>query len=317
MFNKSWGSIVFHSVFYVINLSSYLILIKYLQNTYIYDNFWYNTLLSILLTPIYFAFFCLKSVRTRMKTYGIALIFPLLAGFIYTFESVLLYYSVNNLSLSYYTILRSSFVIWNIPFFYFLLKKKISKIYYFGTLFLLLSYSAIIYYYLKTTNELLQPTISIMISCLLNTTYNILIEYSIKKYNIYNLDFQVLFQISYFCFAIIPSLKMTLENAPPINIQIMILSLIISICLQFYFYNKIFILENNNDFVPSNVLMSGLDLIRRLVLLLFSFFMFNDEFNIYIGFSVVFFLGSGVCMFLEYFIPLKKPKKDYSEMIDI
>ena len=153
-----------------------------------------------------------------------------------------------------------------------------------------------------------------MVSCLLNATYNIIIEYSVKKYNIYNLDFQVLFQISYFSFAFIPSLKMTIENAPPITLGLMILSLFISICVQFYFYNKIIILENNNQLVPSNVLMSGLDLIRRLVLLLFSFFMFNDEFNIYIGVSIFFFLGSGVCMFLEYFIPLKKTSSEYSEM---
>ena len=53
MFNKKLMSIVIHSIFYVVNLSSYLILIKYLENTYSYDNFWFNTLLSIILAPIY------------------------------------------------------------------------------------------------------------------------------------------------------------------------------------------------------------------------------------------------------------------------
>ena len=315
--NVSLGLIIFHSILYVINLSTYLILIKYLQNTYAYDNFWFNTLLSILLTPIYLLFICITSIKTRIKNYGISLVFPCIVGFIYTFESILLYYSVNSLNLSYYTILRSSFIVWNIPFYIYLLKKTPTKLYYLGVIFLLLSYIVIIYYYLNVNIELLLPTIAIITSCLLNTVYNIMIEYSIKKYNIYNLDFQIIFQLSYFIFAVIPSLKMTIENPPPITTKVIILSLFISICLQLYFYNKIIILQINTTSVPSNVLMSGLDLIRRLVLLLFAFVMYNDDFNIYVGISVLFFLISGVFIFLEYLLPYKTKQIVYSEMEEI
>ena len=240
-----------------------------------------------------------------------------MAGFIYTFESILLYYSVNNLNLSYYTILRSSFIIWNIPFFILLLKKKSSNLYYFGSILLIVSYVSIIYYYLNINYDLLKPTISILVSCLLNTCYNIMIEYSIKKYNIYNLDFHVIFQISYFIFAMVPSLKMTLENPPPVTNEVLIISSFISICLQLYFYNKIIILENNNQFVPSNVLMAGLDLIRRLVLLLFAFIMYNDDFNIYIAISVAFFILSGIFIFWEYVKPFKKKNGEYLEMVEL
>ena len=309
-------TIIFHSLFYVINLSSYLILIKYLENTYIYNNFWFNTLLSILLSPIYLGYFLLKDVRTRLKNYGKALLFPCLAGIVYTAESILLYYSINNVSLSYYTILRSSFVIWNIPFFMFFLGKKISKIYYIGCVLLLFSYSFIMYYYLRLNIDLLKPSMSIFISCLLNSIYNIVIEYSVKKYSILNVDFQIIFQLTYFCLALIPSLKQTIEYPPPLNFNIVIVSIIISICLQFYLYNKIIILHHDNDLVPSNVLMSGLDIIRRIVLLLFSFAMFKEDINLYIIGSIFCFLVSGGCMFLEYFKPFKKNLK-YNEMIEI
>lgn len=314
MLNTKLISIIIHSIFYVVNLSSYLILIKYFENTYSYDNFWFNTLLSTILVPIYIGYFLKKNVRDRVFNYGKALFFPFLAGSLYTIESILLYYSVNNLSLSYYTILRSSFVVWNIPFFILFLKKPISNIYYCGCILLMLSYSAIIYYYLQLTISIWKPTLSIIISCLFNSVYNIIIEYSVKKYNIYNLDYQIIFQITYFVFAFIPSIKMTIECPPPITFNTIIISFFISVCLQVYFYNKIIILQHDNEIVPSNVLISGLDIIRRLVLLSFSFVMFNDELTLYIIVSIICFLGSGICMFLEYLKPLKKNNFEYNEM---
>ena len=317
MVDTSLISTISNSILYIINLSAYLILIKYLQISYNYNNFWYNTLLSIILSPFYLFFCCKPSVINRIRNYGIVMLYPIFAGLIYTFESILLYYSVNNLNLSYYTILRSSFIIWNIPFFIVLLKKKSSNLYYFGTILLILSYMIIIYYYVNKNYDLINPTISIIVSCLLNTCYNIMIEYSIKKYNIYNLDFHAIFQISYFIFAVIPSIYMTLDNPPPISYTVLVVSGIISLCLQMYFYNKIIILENNNQLVPSNVLMAGLDLIRRLVLLLFAFIMYNDDFNIYIAISVTLFLLSGIFIFWEYVKPFRKKIVEYTEMDEI
>ena len=309
-------SIIIHSIFYVANLSSYLILIKYLEKTYTYNNFWFNTLLSIILCPLYLGYFCIKDVRNRLKNYGKEILFPILAGSLYTVESILLYYSINNLNLSFYTILRSSFIIWNIPFFIFFLGKKISRIYYFGCIVLLIGYTSIIYYYLRINLELWQPTTAIAFSCLLNSLYNIIIEYSVKKYSIFNLDYQIIFQLTYFTLAIIPSIKKTMDYPPPVNINIIIISFLISVSLQVYVYNKIIILHHENDIVPSNVLMSGLDILRRIILLLFSFIMFKEEINVYIVGSIICFFISGICMFLEYLIPLKKKLK-YNEMVEL
>ena len=318
--HTSWVSILFHSIFYVINLSGYLILLKYIQTTYSYQNFWFATLLSILFVPFYVFLFGFRNIRTRIKTYSrTTLFFPFLAGFIYTVESLLIYYSIGNLSLSYYTILRSSFVLWNIPFFIFFLKKQIGWLYYIGCLFLLVSYSIIIHEYLKIDINLWKSSLSVILSCLLNTLYNILIEYSVKKYTIDHLDFQIIFQFSYFVFAIIPSTIMTMDRPPPLTTHLIVVSLLISACLQFYFYNKIIILGINNQLVPSNVLLSGLDIIRRLALLLFSFLMFGDTINSSIIISILFFLGSSVCMFGEYFIPesTRKLQIKYAEMDEV
>ena len=57
MISRALISTVINSILYIVNLSAYLILIKYLQQTYNYNNFWYNTLLSISLSPFYL-FFC-------------------------------------------------------------------------------------------------------------------------------------------------------------------------------------------------------------------------------------------------------------------
>ena len=42
------------------------ILIKYFENTYSYDNFWFNTLLSIILAPIYIGYFFIKKIMNNI-----------------------------------------------------------------------------------------------------------------------------------------------------------------------------------------------------------------------------------------------------------
>lgn len=310
-------SILFHSIFYIINLSSYLILLKYIQIAYQYDNFWFTTLLSITCAPFYLFYLTKKNYRSRIINYGRLLMFPIVSGLIYSIESIMLYYSINNISLSYYTILRSSFVIWNIPFFIFVLKKNIGKLYLIGCILLMICYSFIIFHYLKSNTNIWKPSLSILISGCLNSIYNVIIEYSIKKYSIYNVDFQIIFQMSYFFSAIIPSIIRTIENPPPVNLNAVVSSIFIAISIQTYFFNKIKILESKHEFVPSNVLMSGLDLIRRIVLLIFAFTFFQDDFNEYIIVSIIFFIGSGICMLIEYIIPSTHHSQKYIEMDEL
>lgn len=298
-----YKKLIFNSIFYVVNLSTYLVLLKLVENKYYYDNFWFSNLISIAISPIYMLSLFSLETRKRIRLYGKVILFPLAAGICYAIESILLFYSVNNLNLNYYTILRSSFIIWNIPFFVFFLKKKISRIYLFSCLLLLISYTISIYYYISYFGDNWKPTIAIILSCLINATYNNIIEHSLKQYKIQNIDYQLIFQNTYFIISIGPSLYFTIYNPPPIRIDTIIIFFFIASILQFYIYNKIIILRDNSSKIPSNVLMSGLDLIRRFFLLLFSFLIFKEPFNQYIAISIILFIISSILMFIDYFIP--------------
>jgi hypothetical protein len=212
------------------------------------------------------------------------------------------------MTLSYYTLLRSGFIIFNLPYFKYLLHKEITNIYLVSCLLLVISHSIIITNYLYTaTNtigveEIINNTLIIYLSCFINATYNNLIEYSVKKYNISNIDYQIFFQIVYFFIIIIPSIHYTITDPPPINSLTLVLYFLIAFGLQMYMYNKIYILNNKNDIVPANILMSSLDLLRRIIQLLFSFLFFNDHFDIYVIISLIFLGISSLLLLYQYVI---------------
>ena len=308
----NWGLII-NSIFFVFTLSEYLICMKYINYEYNYKNAWFNILLSISLTPFYFVLLYKKENRVIVKDYftyrnRIKLLFPFITGILYTIETVLLFYALNTMTLSYYTLLRSGFIIFNLPYFKYLLHKEITNIYLVSCLSLLVSHSIIITNYLYTaTNtigveEIINNTLIIYISCFINATYNNLIEYSVKKYNISNIDYQIFFQIVYFFIIIIPSIHYTITYPPPINSLTLFLYFLISFGLQLYMYNKIYILNNKNDIVPANILMSSLDLLRRIIQLLFSFLFFNDHVDIYVILSLIFLGISSLLLLYQYVI---------------
>ena len=314
--NMNWGLII-NSIFFVFTLSEYLICMKYINYEYNYKNAWFNILLSISLTPSYFVLLYKKENRTNVKEYfihgnRIKLLFPFITGILYTIETVLLFYALNTMTLSYYTLLRSGFILFNLPYFKYLLHKKITNIYLVSCLLLIISHSIIITNYLYTaTNtigeqdkvgEIINNTLIIYISCFINATYNNLIEYSVKKYNISNIDYQIFFQIVYFFIIIIPSIQYTITDPPPVNSLTLFLYFLIAFGLQLYMYNKIYILNNKNEIVPANILMSSLDLLRRIIQLLFSFLFFNDHFDIYVILSLIFLGISSLLLLYQYVI---------------
>jgi hypothetical protein len=65
-------------------------------------------------------------------------------------------------------------------------------------------------------------------------------------------------------------------------------------------YNKIYILNNRDSTIPANILLSGLDLIRRVIQLTYSFICFNEPFDAVIGVSLVFLGLSGVLLLYQY-----------------
>lgn len=335
-------SLFINSIFFVFTLSEYLICMKYINYEYNYKNAWFNILLSTILTPLYFALLYKKENREIVKDYcrqdnRIKLFFPFITGILYTIETILLFYALNTITLSYYTILRSGFILFNIPYFKYLLQKKITNIYLLGCLLLIISHSIIIANYLYTatnkidtaTNtigtegkgeveEIINNTIIIYITCFINATYNNLIEYSVKKYNISNIDYQIFFQIVYFIIIIIPSIHYTISEPPPINSLTLFLYFLIAFGLQTYMYNKIYILHNKNEIIPANILMSSLDLLRRIIQLLFSFLFFNEHFDIYVILSLIFLGISSLLLLYQYFINNNTAKNvKHQKLVDI
>jgi len=308
-----------NSFLFVITLSEYLICIKYINYEYNYKNAWFNILLSISLTPFYFILLIKDVNRNKLKEYyksenRIQLLFPFVTGILYTIETIIVFYALNTLTLSYYTILRSGYIIFNIPFFKYLLHKKITTIYLLSCILLIISHAIMITNYINVS---IINTIIIFITCFLNSTYNNIIEYSIKKYKISNIDYQIFFQITYFILIIGPSIYYTIEDLPPVNAITSLLYFFIAAGLQLYMYNKIYILNNKNDYIPANILLCSLDLLRRIIQLLFSFLFFNEQFDIYIILSLIFFAVSSFLLLYEYISDNKRKQHIELEEIDI
>ena len=317
--------LLLHCFLFVITLSEYLICMKYINNAYNYKNEWFNMLLSVFFTPFYLVLFIKDINRKKLKTYFLPenrnkLLFPVGTGILYTVETILLFYALNTITLSYYTVLRSGFILFNIPWFKFLLYKKITNIYLVSCAFLIGSHALIISNYLSNNpddSNILRNTIIIIFSCFINSSYNNIIEYSVKKYRIPNIDFQIIFQITYFFLIIIGSIYYTMQNLPPINGQTLFIYFLIALGLQMYMFNKIYILNNRNDYIPANILLSSLDLLRRIIQLIFSFLFFNEKFDTSIVLSVICLCISSLLLLYEYLKDHFMKKIEHVELIEI
>lgn len=317
--------LLLHCFLFVITLSEYLICMKYINNAYNYKNEWFNMLLSVFFTPFYCFLFINDINRKKLKAYFLPenrnkILFPVGTGFLYTVETILLFYALNTITLSYYTVLRSGFILFNIPWFKFLLYKKITNIYLVSCFFLIWSHTLIISNYLSNNPDdpnVLRNTIIIVLSCFVNASYNNIIEYSVKKYRIPNIDFQIIFQITYFVLIIISSIYYTMQNLPPIDGQTIFIYFLIALGLQMYMFNKIYILNNRNDYIPANLLLSSLDLLRRIIQLIFSFVFFNEQFDVSIILSLVCLGISSLLLLFEYFKDHFIKKIEHVELIEI
>jgi drug/metabolite transporter (DMT)-like permease len=318
-FIKNNLSLIVNSFLFIFTLSEYLICMKYINYTYNYKNTWFNILLNCFYTPFYLLFLFKEVHREKVKIFLKKenlknLCHPIFNGLLYTIETALLFYTINDLTLSYYTILRTGFIIFNIPFFKYLLNKKITNIYLASCFFLIISYILLIYNYITQNNHnnndnklLISNTGIIFLTCFMNSTYNNLIEYSIKKNVFTSIDYQIIFQITYFILIIIPSIYYTILDPPPINGLTIVLYFFIGGGLQLYMYNKIYILNTKNNYFPANILLSGLDLLRRIIQLLFSFLFFNELFDIFIIISILFMSLSSLLLLYQY---IKNNKQD-------
>jgi len=317
--------LLLHCFLFVLTLSEYLICMKYVNNAYNYKNEWFNMLLSVFFTPFYCFLFINDINRRKLTSYFLPenrqkLLFPIGTSILYTIETILLFYALNTITLSYYTVLRSGFILFNIPWFKFLLYKKITNMYLASCVFLIGSHVLIISNYLSNNPDdpnVLRNTIIIIVSCFINASYNNIIEYSVKKYRIPNIDFQIIFQITYFALIITSSIYYTTHNLPPINGQTIFLYFLIAFGLQMYMFNKIYILNNRNDYIPANILLSSLDLLRRIIQLIFSFLFFNEPFDGSIILSLICLGVSSLILLYEYLKDHFMKKIEHIELVEI
>jgi drug/metabolite transporter (DMT)-like permease len=235
--------------------------------------------------------------------------YPIITGILYTIETVFVFYALNTVTLSYYTILRSGFIIFNIPWFRFLLKKPVTRLYYVSCASLVVSHVVVTTQYIFQyqgdgggSSNVIQNTVIILVSCGLNSAYNNVIEYSMTKHGdiISNIDFQIIFQATYFVLAAPWAVVYTVKNAPPITSASLTMYFFIAFGLQLYMFNKIYILNSRASIIPANILLSGLDLVRRVIQLTYSFVCFKEPFDAMIGVSLVFLGASAGILLYQY-----------------
>jgi hypothetical protein len=299
--------LVLNSVLFVATLTEYLICMKYITNEYEYKNEWFNVLLSILFTPLYSCFFLRQLSWRRVKAYLAPerrriLKYPIISGVLYTIETIFIFYALRTITLSYYTILRSGFIIFNIPWFRYLLQKPVSRLYIISCGTLVISHAfAMSQYILKYEDN--GNTVIIVLSCIVNSSYNNLIEYTMTRHGdvLSMIDFQAIFQGTYFILSVPWAIYYTVINAPPMNTTTITMYFFIAFGLQLYMFNKIYILNNKNSAIPANILLSGLDLLRRIIQLTYSFVCFNEPFDTVIGISLIF-LGISAGLLLYQYV---------------
>jgi hypothetical protein len=254
---------LFSSIIYLIN-------IKIITNTYNYTNFWWITLMTMSGIPISTVISCISHLGVSYKKYWTENIirYPFGAGILYSLESVLLYYSITYVPLSTYMILRSSFIIWNIPFIRFFMVIPISKYYITSVCFILISTIFI----LIADNS--HSCYIIIATGLLTASYNILLEKATKDYKMTPVDLQYLFQLSFLIVSIIPSIYYTVLYPPPGELIAIANYISIGLSIQISLYAKMYIM---NAHISNNVLYSSLEMIRRFSIIIISVVAFNEK----------------------------------------
>ncbi len=137
-----------------------------------------------------------------------------------------------------------------------------------------------------------------------------MIEYAMKLHGdtMTNIDFQVLFQATYFALAAPWAVFYTVKHTPPVTAGSMTMYFFIAFGLQLYMFNKIYILNTPQTIIPANILLSGLDLVRRVIQLTYSFVCFKEPFDAMIGLSLVFLGLSGGLLLYQY---IRDYRRDY------
>lgn len=280
---------------FIISSVGYLILLRFLDYKYQLNNFWFNNALTCILSPIYLLKIIINSnniINFKNAFKNGSFKYILGAGILYSMESIIVYYCLISLSLFDYIIFRSSFIVWNIPLFKYFFKKKISYIYIFAVIFLLISQMILI------TLNTININIYTILFCtsLISSIYNCLMEYTLKTYDVDIYIYHTIFQFVYFISSIGESIYYS--DIPIFSLELTIIYIFISMSTQYYCYSRLIILKIENTIIPTNVLLAGLEFLRRIIIITFSCIFFKESYNIYSG---IFFCLSSFMLFYDYY----------------
>jgi len=287
--------LLINSIFLVLSSAAYLILFRFLDYSYQINNFWFNNLLTCILSPMYILKIIVNTdskikLKNTFKNGSFRYIF--LASILYSIETILLYYCIISLSLFDYIIFRSSFLIWNILLFKYFLNKKITNMYIFSVFLLIISQLTI----LLSTKIDISIYLILFCSGLISSIYNCLMEYTIKTYDVDLFIYHSLFQFIYFSSTIIESIYYSSHIV--FSIELIAIYICISLFIQYYCYIKLVILKIENISLSSNVILSGLEFIRRIIIIVFSCIFFKENYNIFSG--ILYFMSS-IMLFIDYY----------------
>ena len=130
-------------------------------------------------------------------------------------------------------------------------------------------------------------------------------EYTLKTYELDIYVYHTIFQLVYFTSSIGESIYFS--DIPMFSIELIFIYIFISIFTQYYCYSRLIILKIENTVLPTNVLLAGLEFLRRIIIITFSCIFFKESYNIYSG---ILFCLSSFMLFYDYYKSLNQNKQN-------
>ena len=278
--------IVLHSASYVLAMCSGMVITKVFNYYFDYNDYMYTLIMYAIFAPFNFLPFLYVS-RGVSLDYKIYLPF-FIPAIIYAVETILLSFTLNHMELGLYVIARTSYSIFNYVSYKYIMKRQLNKWYYVGVSLLLMSYAFIIIDFSseQSYHNLLMFCICLstgMTTSICNTLAELQLS-TLKEHKLqYTLLNNAIFQMTSFTVNI--PLGMAELNRPKFinkfrhNSIFVLLSVITACSFQLYSTNKFFILNDPN--VNGSMIVSSLDLLRRIVLNTVSYTLLNEPITAY------------------------------------
>ncbi len=296
------AGIVWHSISYVLTLCSSVVITKIFNYYYHYHDFYLTLILYSILAPLNaLPFLIVHGKRKSFMQFNVYAYF-FIPALLYAFETTLLSFTLNHMELGLYVIARTSYSIFNYVSYKYIMKRQLNKWYYVGVSLLLMSYAFIMMDYSAQNSRYGMIMFLLCLGTGLTTSiYNTLAELQLSKLSPenkleYTLLNNVIFQMTSFVVNIpIGTVNLNYGNPLLSDWDFIVLSILSAIGLQAYSINKFFIL--NDPDVNGSMIVSSLDLVRRIVVNTVSYTVLHEPITLYNMISNVLLLLASAFLF--------------------